>query len=221
MPLLVPRVEHRGTLSGLGRPLAPEHGATSTRSASRSADVATSRSRLNLALGAHQAEPAAPQGFNLEWTLVADCGISRPASRPPAKGVAVIYQIENLLVVDLPEGFVFGTGAFDAQETSPPGGPPPPGSKSDIPDDWTDPPYADEIRMLLELARSRATSWGEVSELEEEFRGYVDLALGVLYGPVDPAAVEPRSLDDIADLEQRLEQALDDSRRKRETLSAS
>ena len=93
----------------------------------------------------------------------------------------MIYHVENLLVVDLPDGFVFGTGAFDAQ-TSPPGGPPPPGSRAEIPDNWVEPPYADDIRILLELARSRSTYWREHPELEEEFRGYVDLALSVLHG---------------------------------------
>jgi hypothetical protein len=131
----------------------------------------------------------------------------------------VAYKVNNLLVVDLPEDFVFGTGAFDAQAISPPGGPPPPGSKADIPEDWVDPPYADEIRMLLEVARSRATHWREHPELEEEFRGYLDLALGSLYGPVDPAAVEPRSVDDIRDLEGRLGSALDHARTLREGLS--
>jgi hypothetical protein len=131
------------------------------------------------------------------------------------------YQAHNLLLVEVPEGFVFGTGAFDAQEISPPGGPPPPGSKAEIPDDWVDPPFADDIRMLLELARSRATYWRESPELEEEFRGYVDLALSVLHGPVDPAAVEPRSLDDVADLERQLERALDHARSLREGFSAS
>jgi hypothetical protein len=131
----------------------------------------------------------------------------------------MIYQAENLLVVDLPEGFVFGTGAFDAQDISPPGGPPPPGSKAEIPDDWVDPPYADEIRMLLELARSRSTAWREHPELEEEFRGYVDLALSVLHGPVDPASVQPSSLDDVSDLERRLESALEHARRLREGFS--
>jgi hypothetical protein len=131
----------------------------------------------------------------------------------------VIYQVKNLLIADLPEGFVFGTGAFDAQEISPPGGPPPPGSKAEIPEDWVDPPFADEIRMLLELARSRSTYWREQSGLEEEFRGYVDLALSVLHGPVDPASVEPRSIDDVSDLERRLEGALEHARSLREGFS--
>ena len=133
----------------------------------------------------------------------------------------MIYQVENLVIADIPEGFIFGAGSWDDQAISPPGGPPPPGSRSDIPGDWVDPPYANEIRMLLELARSRTTYWREYPALEEEIRGYLDLALGALYGPVDPAAVEPRSLDDVGELEQRLEQGLTRLRTMREGLSTA
>jgi hypothetical protein len=129
------------------------------------------------------------------------------------------YHIEESLIVAVPSGFIFGTGAFD-DGISPPGGPPPPGSKSEIPDDWVDPPFADDVRMLLELAGGLATSWRDSPALEEEFRSYVDLALGVLYGPADPAVTQPRSVADLDDVERRLERALSHCRAMRERLAS-
>jgi hypothetical protein len=127
------------------------------------------------------------------------------------------YAVKDTLIVEIPEGFSFGTDAFDAA-ISPPGGPPPPGSKIDIPDDWVDPPFVDDVRMLIELARGKATYWREQEDLREQVRGYLDLALAALYGAVDPAAVQPRMIGEVDELERRLSASLAATRELRSQL---
>jgi hypothetical protein len=110
-----------------------------------------------------------------------------------------------------PGGFVFGTDGFDA-ETSPPGGPPPPGAHIERPENWIDPPDADGVRMLLELARGFASTWRDLPHVEEQVRSYIDLALSVLHGPLDPAVIQPRIQSEIDELESTLTRAVESTR---------
>jgi len=129
------------------------------------------------------------------------------------------FKINDNLIVVLPTDFVFGTDSFDA---SLPGGvPPTPPTRRELPEGWTDPPWADDVRMLLELARGRTTFWTQFPQLEEQVKSYVDLALSVLYGPVDPDKVQPNSLADLDDLQQRLETALKTCQEMRRQLGSS
>jgi len=128
------------------------------------------------------------------------------------------YIGEHLLVV-IPEGFAFGSDSF-TDSVSPPGGPPPPGSGSIVsrPDDWVDPPFADDVRILLEVARARTSLWRSTPDLQEQVRSYIDLAMSVLYGAVDPADVQPSSLTELKELEERLNASLEACKKLRSTL---
>lgn len=123
------------------------------------------------------------------------------------------FSLKDTLIVTLPRRFVFG---IDNIAASLPGGVPPnPPTKLVRPEGWVDPPWADDVRMLLEVARARASEWNDVPQVEEQVRSYVDLALSVLHGPVDPARTQPRNLAELEALEGRLQTALESCRQMR------
>jgi hypothetical protein len=126
------------------------------------------------------------------------------------------FKIGDTLLVVLPPDLVFGTDDFDA---SLPGGvPPTPPTHREFPDGWIDPPWADDVRILLELARGRTTYWSQFPQLEEQVKSYVDLALSVLYGPVDPDKIQPTNLAELDELQHRLETAQEACRKMRRQL---
>jgi len=126
------------------------------------------------------------------------------------------FNLKDTLIVTLPRRFVFG---IDNIAASLPGGVPPnPPTAHVRPEGGVDPPWADDVRMLLEVARGRASEWSNFPQVEEQVKSYVDLALSVLHGPVDPARTQPRNLQELQELEGRLQGALADCREMRAQL---